>query len=97
MDLVHLELICSRSYGRELHSENAWLRFLPGIPPAGVEVAYTTGMFQRTVPANEKIEILRVTINTSSHLSFSYLNQGQAKHPKYSNKGWLFRYLRRYI
>jgi len=51
------------------------VEILPENPPPGVEVEFTTGMFQRTFPANEKINIFRVTINTPSSLALSYLNQ----------------------
>jgi hypothetical protein len=51
------------------------VEILPENPPVGVTVTYTTGMWARTLPTTEKIEIVRVLITHVSDESIDYLNQ----------------------
>ncbi|MEA3016958.1 MAG: hypothetical protein QOI38_1680 [Sphingomonadales bacterium] len=51
------------------------VEILPDNPPAGVTVTFTTGMWERTLPTTEKIEIVKVLINRTSSEAVAYLNQ----------------------
>jgi hypothetical protein len=48
---------------------------IPEGPPVGVTVSFTTGMFERTIPANEHVEIMNVVIISANHDAISYMGQ----------------------
>jgi hypothetical protein len=50
------------------------VEILPEHPPQDVEVIFTTGMFERTIAANQSVTLFSVTIGRS-HEALSYLNQ----------------------